>query len=89
LNSFSFECECCGLAAWPARSRQTNDPADHRKQIPLQYAGIGPRYGPSRSLSCTTERERGAIGFEISDQWIALVSAKRRPKQLVVRDAAI
>jgi hypothetical protein len=31
-----------GNPKWPARlTRRTNDPADRRKQIQLQYAGIG------------------------------------------------
>jgi hypothetical protein len=35
-----------GNPKWPARlTRRTNDPAGRRKQIQLQYAGIGGSYG--------------------------------------------
>jgi hypothetical protein len=35
-----------GNPKWPARlARRTNDPGGRRKQIQLQYAGIGGSYG--------------------------------------------
>jgi hypothetical protein len=52
-----------GSPLGPARSRQTNDPAGHRKQIPLQYAGIGAGYGLTRSHSSAIGRQRAMIDF--------------------------
>jgi hypothetical protein len=78
MFEFLFGCEDSESAAWPARLRQTNDPAGQRKQIPLRYAGIGARYGLACALFKTGITAPARSIFEIFDQWIALVGADRR-----------
>jgi hypothetical protein len=68
-----------GNPKWPARlTWRTNDPAGHRKQIQLQYAGIGGSYG------CASKRRLLTNAFNYLDiqldiaPWRGLSEVRRR-----------